>query len=308
MESRVSPQEIQNRSESLAAASAPKPIETPETPVEPVAPVETPVEPKAPEAKVPEVKAPDAKIDPKVPEVKADVPMPNDTKELRKWATRASQENAQLRKDMDTLKAAIDKLSKKPVDYAALAKDPDSIKRHVEEERLEAINALQKKYDDAMVEAGKKETIFEKTRRDMDSANYPRWKQVFPMVQELANNTDGRINFQQPIGDVLDDLYKLATQLLPEEAKPVETIIPAPTAGVPAAAKTAEQSEADIQARIAEAVRKAREEAASGISAEQNGAGVGSLGKGGKRGSGLDKETLKTMPMGDLKAMISKGQ
>jgi hypothetical protein len=66
-------------------------------------------------------------------------------------------------------------------------------------------------------------------------------------------------------------------------------------------------TEVELQAKLAEAVKKATEEAAKGLKAEENGGGVGGMGKGAPKGkSGVDKQALWNMPMEDLKAAIQQ--
>ena len=60
--------------------------------------------------------------------------------------------------------------------------------------------------------------------------------------------------------------------------------------------------EADLEAARKDAFEKAQ----AALRDEVNGAGVGSLGKGGKRSSGVSKDALKDMPLADLKKLISQ--
>lgn len=308
MESHISPANIQERSEKLVTPEEKAPeVKAPE--------VKAP-EAKAPEAKAPEVKASEAKApeakpgevklpDAKAPEIKDAPKTPNDPAELRKWATKASQENAALRDEIKAVKAAIEKMTKKPVDYKELAKNPELIQKQIETERQEAIAEMQQTLIEKTNLAVQNETIVEKMRREQDVENYPEWKRVFPLIQNLASNTDGRVNFNQKPGDVLDALYQLAIQLAPAAA-PAAVVVPTPEVKAAVPVKTAEEIEAEITSRVEAAVKKAREDAAVGISGEQNGAGIGSAGKGGRRDNKVSKEALKDMPMKDLKKLISQ--
>ena len=287
MESQVNPNNIQDRADKLAAVE--KPVETP---------VVTPPIAETPKTEVPVV-TPDA---PKKPEVKVEEPtkQPNDPTELRKWATKASQENAALRDEMKALKTAIEKMTKKPVDYKELAKNPEAIQKQIEVERQEAIEEMQVQLEEKALLATKNETVVERMKREQDATNFPEWKRVFPLIQNLAANTDGRINFNKAPGDVLDDLYALALQLSPvavvtpkEEPKVEEKPV------VPAV-KT--YSESEVEAIRKEAFAKAQE----ALKNEANGAGLGSAGKGGRRSSGVSKDALNEMPLADLKRMISQ--
>jgi hypothetical protein len=317
MESQISPKNIQERVEKLDAAT--KPVETP-APIEPASKVETPA-PAAPVAATPaapvdkvatpadKVSAPVDKVSDTAPvEKPAEKRKPNDPDELRKWSTKLSQENAALRDEMKAIKAAIEKMSKKPVDYATLAKDPEGLKRHIEEERQEAVRDLQAKLKEKQDLAIMNETKFERVMRERDKENYPRWEKLFPLIQTLAANSDGRVNWNHPEGPgaALDEAYALAAQLSPSEA----AAAPAAPQIVPAApvapVMTEEQIQARVNAAVEAAVSKVKADSATGLQAEQNGAGIGSSGKGGRRDSSVSKEALQKMPLADLKKMISK--
>lgn len=293
MESKVSPDSIQERADKLAAA--PEPEVKPEIKAEVV-----------PEAKV-EVKA---EVKPVEQSIKSDTskkaeapvekPIPNDPAELRKWNTKVSQENAAMREEVRALKASIDRMMKKPIDYKELAKNPEALQKQIDQEKAEAIAEMQDKLQEATTRAVAKETEVERIRCEHDTENFPEWKRVFPLIQNLAANTDGRINFNKPPKEVLKDLYDLATQLAP--AKIVEETPTPPAPQTPPAPVAKTYTEADLEAARKEAFDKAQE----ALRNEQNGAGVGSLGKGGKRSSGVSKEALQEMPLSDLKRLISK--
>lgn len=280
MESQVNPNTIQDRAEKLATAEA-------EVKTEVVAPV-------IPEVK-PEVKAevkPEVKVEPVV-----EKPIPNDPAELRKWNTKISQENAAIKDEVKNLRVAIDKLMKKPVDYKELAKNPEALQKQIEVERQEAIAEMQEQLQEATNRAVMNETAVERIKREQDTASYPEWKRLFPVIQNLASNTDGRINFNKKPGEVLDDMYQLALQL-----SPVQVVVPV----TPLAPVVPGKSEAEIAAEIAAAEKRGFDKAQASLRAEQAGAGIGSTGTGGKRSSGVSSEALRTMPLGDLKKIISQ--
>lgn len=302
MESHISPANIQERSEKLVP-----PVETPEVKApEAKAPEVKAPEVKAPEAKAPEVKAPEAKApeitkEIKLPESKEAPKTPNDPAELRKWATKASQENAALREEIKSVKAAIEKMTKKPVDYKELAKNPDLIQKQIEQERQEAIAEMQqtlREKENAVVE---NKTIVERMRREQDKKNYPLWDKLFPLIQTLAVNGDGRVNWNQDPGFALDEAYALAEKISPASA-PAPVVAPVVEAAPVIPGKTAEE----VAVEIAAAEKRGFEKAQQAIRDEQNGAGIGSAGKGGRRDSNVSKEALKTMPLKDLKNLIAK--
>jgi hypothetical protein len=293
MESQVNPNNIQDRADKLTAVE--KPVET-AAPVAPVAPVtETPkteVSSTPTEVKKTEIKS----VEPVEP-----AKQPNDPIELRKWATKASQENAALREEMKAVKNALNKLTKKPVDYKELAKNPEAIQKQIELERQEAIEEMQTQLEEKALLATKNETVVERMKREQDTTNYPEWKRVFPLIQNLAANTDGRINFNKAPGDVLDDLYALANQLAPAQA-PMAKVEPVPVTPPAPVGKSPEENAAEIDAAEKRGFARAQE----AMRNEANGAGLGSAGKGGRRSSGVSKDALHDMPLGDLKKLISQ--
>jgi len=303
MESQVSPNTIQERAEAVESTLAAEKVAAEKAAADKLIadkPVEqTHVDPEKIAADKTVVDAQKSAVKPadKVEIAKA----PNDPIELRKWATKASQENAALRDEMKALKAAIEKLSKKPIDYKELAKNPEAIQKQIELERQEAIAEMQEQLQEKTTLAVTNETVVERMKREQDIEHYPEWKRLFPIIQNLAANTDGRINFNQAPGLVLDAMYELALQMAPSQIAPVvpqkvEQVVPViPT-------KTPEE----IAALEAAAEKRGFEKAQEALRNEQNGAGIGSTGKGGKRSSGVSKEALQTMPLKELKSLISK--
>lgn len=309
MESQVSPKNIEARVEALAAASNEQPV-VPEVKAPEVKAPETPEvkapEVKAPEVKAPEVKAPEVKApEVKAPEVKApEKKQPNDPAELRKWATKASQDAAAANERIKKLEAAIAKLSKKPVDYAALAKDPDALRQHVDQERAEAAAGLEAELKAERTGRVKSETVVERMRREQDAENYPRWQKLFPLIQTLAKNGDGRVNWNQAPGAALDEAYALANEIAPADS----VVAPAAAAVAEPVTPVAEKgmSKAEVDALVAKAKDEARKEAEANLRAEAAGGGVGSKGKGGSRDPNVSSDALRKMPLKDLKTMIQK--
>lgn len=290
-ESTVSPLTISQRAEALEKAEQSVPEAKPEVKQEaPAAKVEAKVEVSNDEPRVevkPEVKA---EIKPKA-EVKK---VPNDPDELRKWNTRVSQENAKVKEELRAIKAEQEKvykllssMSKKPIDYKELAKNPESIQKLVEEERASATRELQEKLETLSTEAKAKDTALERIRRENDSENYPEWKRVFSTIVKLAQGPSGqgdpRVDYTKPAGEVLDALYELALQESPA----------APAAPVTPAEKVYKESEfkvalADALAKEKDAIAKvAREEAAKQaqkeLSEESRGGTVAGAGRGAGR-------------------------
>lgn len=218
----------------------------------------------------------------------------NDPEEMRKWTTRTAQENAKLRKEMTDLKEAQEKtfkllssISKKPVDYKELAKDPEKLQKFIEDERENATSELREQLDKASTEAKQKDTIVERMKREHDTENYPEWKRLYPSIVKIAMGPTGqgdpRVDFTKPAGEVLDSLYELALQ----ENPPVKQDPPAP------AEKVYKESEmkqmlADMLAKEKDAIAKSAKEEAireaqEGLSEEAKGGTVASAGRGAGR-------------------------
>ena len=222
---------------------------------------------------------------------------PNDPEEMRKWTTRTAQENAKLRKEMEAIKEAQEKtykllasLSKKPIDYKELAKNPEALEKFVEDERDATASEYQEQLEKLATQAKEKDTIVEKMKREQDTENYPRWKELYPHIVKIAigptGQGDPRVDFTKPASEVLDHLYEIAMQehpIVSNEGK-VET---------KPEAKTFTEDEvkamvADMVAKERESISKtAREEAAKeaqeALRREAAGSTVASAGKGAGR-------------------------
>jgi hypothetical protein len=219
---------------------------------------------------------------------------PNDPDELRKWNTRVSQENKKLRDEMSALKDAqektfklLSKISKTPVDYKELAKDPEKLQKFIEEERENATTELKAQLDQATNQAKEKDTVVERMKREHDSENYPEWKRLYPSIVKIAMGPTGqgdpRVDFTKPAGDVLDALYDLALSENPAVAAPAPVVTE----------KVYKESEmktmlADMLAKEKDAIAKAAKEEAireaqAGLSEETKGGTVASAGKGAGR-------------------------
>lgn len=187
---------------------------------------------------------------------------PNDPEEMRKWATRTSQENSKLRKEMSEIKDAQEKtykllasLSKSPVDYKELAKkDPEALQKFVEDEKSAMSSEFQEQLDSLTAESKAKDTAMERMRREHDTQNYPEWKRVYPEIVKLAmgpaGTGDPRIDFTKPAGEILDSLYELALQEHPVVAKTPESNLE-PTEKV--------YKESELKAMVADMVSKEKD-------------------------------------------------
>jgi hypothetical protein len=219
----------------------------------------------------------------------------NDPEEMRKWTTRTAQENAKLRKEMAEIKEAQEKtykllasLSKKPVDYKELAKNPESVEKFIEEERKSITEEYQGQLEQLANQAKEKDTLVERMRREQDTENYPEWKRLYPSIVKIAvgptGQGDPRVDFTKPASEVLDHLYEIALQENPKGTEPVKDA-------------TAEKTftEAEVKAMVADMVAKERDsiskaaredaakEAQEALKREAAGGTVASTGRGAGR-------------------------
>lgn len=291
-ESSVSIGGIEERAAKLEEATKAA-AEKPETPA-----AETKVESSATIAEKPAAIVPGMAPAAKTEEKKA----PNDPDELRKWNTRVSMENKQIKdqlstvqKQLEDLAAAFNKTAKKAVDWKDLAKDPAKLQAAVEEQQKQLTSEWEQKYNKHHNDTTARITQLENKRRMHDPA-YPRWAELQSAIVDLAVKADPRVDFSKDPVDVLDQMYDLAQQAKPGEAKPAA-----------AAPVLKSYTDADMAAAREEARKEALAEAQKGLAAEEKGAGVGGMGKGAPKGKpGVDKEALWNMPMKDLKSMIQK--
>jgi len=290
-ESTVSNASISQRAEALEKAEKEAAAKPEEKKVEEVK-TEEPV--KKEEVK-PEVKT-EVKTEEKKVETKVEKKAPNDPDELRKWNTRVAQENKKLRDEIAAVKEAQDKtfkllssISKKPVDYKELAKDPEKLQKFIEDERENATAELREQLDKVSNDARSKETALERMRREQDTENYPEWKRLYPQIVKLAMGPSGtgdpRVDFTKSAGEVLDQLYVMALEENPKSAETPKPEVPAE--------KTFTESEmkamlADMLAKEKEAIAKsakdeALKDAQRDLSEEMKGGTVASAGKGAGR-------------------------
>jgi hypothetical protein len=245
---------------------------------------------------------------------------PNDPEEMRKWSTRVSQENSKLRKEMSELKEAQEKtykllasLSKNPVDYKELAKNPEALQKFVEEERDAMTSEFQGQIDSLSAESKAKDTAMERMRREHDTENYPEWKRIYPEIVKLAmgpaGTGDPRIDFTKPASEILDALYEIALQEHPVSAPAVKpAVTPAPEG------KTF--SEAEVKAMVSDMVSKEKEaiaktakeeairEAQEALRSEAAGGTVASAGRGAGRVPTDQLAAFKKMTLGEQKEWL----
>lgn len=239
---------------------------------------------------------------------------PNDPDELRKWNTRNAQENKKLRDEIASLKETQEKtlkvlsnLSKTPVDLKELAKDPEKLQKFIDDERDSATAELQEQLQQLANEAKSKDTFIERMKREQDTENYPRWKELYPQIVKIAMGPTGqgdpRVDFTKGAGEVLDRLYEIALEENPKAAEP-----PKP------AVKTYTEDEvkamvADMVSKEKEAIAKtAKEEAAKeaqrALAEETRGGTVASAGKGASRVPSDALAAFKKMSMAEQREWL----
>lgn len=222
--------------------------------------------------------------------------VPNDPEELRKWNTRNAQENKKLREELAATRESNEKIakmlagmSKKDIDFKELAKDPEKVKKFIEEEREAIRSEYEEKLTTVQSQERSKDITLGKMRREVDTENYPEWKRVYPHIMKLAlgptGQGDPRIDFTKPVDELLDSLYELAMNENPKPKEEEKPVVPAE--------KTYTESEmkaliSDMVGKEKEAIAKtAREEALkeaqAQLSEETKGGTVASAGKGSGR-------------------------
>lgn len=225
---------------------------------------------------------------------------PNDPVELRKWNTKISMELAEMKKQQEAILAAFNKKVAKPVDWKTLAKDPEKLEKAIEDYQKSAVDEVTKTYNEKSVQSIARYTKSEFNRRDHD-ASYPRWAELKQVMVSMAARADTRVNFDQDPDVVLDSLYDLAQQDVSKDPN-----YKAPAAKV--VNPDAKYTDADLAAKVKEAVDKAVAEAQKGVKAEENAAGVGGMGKGATKGGAGDsiKKAAHAMPLSALKNAIQE--
>jgi hypothetical protein len=159
-----------------------------------------------------------------------------------------------------------------------------------------------------MTAASAEITSYESNARYHDKQNYPQWAELMPYIRALAKpspaqpNGDPRINFNQHPKLVLDDLYELAKAVSandPNFKKPA-----AGASGSPAKSYTQEE----LDAKVAEASKKASDDEALRLKNEAKGGSVTGMSKGASKGKPgeVDKEALWNMPLSDLGNAVKK--
>ena len=143
--------------------------------------------------------------------------------EIRKEFTRRTQHEAELQKKLDTVMEAISKSQEVPIDPEAFIRDlrtqgPKALDAYLQK----FIDPLKKDYE-GKLSAQSQENLalrceFGKERRRRDSVNYPDFEKLEPVMQELIDDPKCPVNWNMPVDDCYDALYKLAKDRSAEQA------------------------------------------------------------------------------------------
>jgi hypothetical protein len=273
-------------------------------------PVETKVETAEPEVKTetPEVKT-DPKVETKAPETETkgapkaeEKHIPNDPAEFQKFVTRSAQENAELRRkaeaherELKELRDLVQKATKKPIDWAAISKDPAKVQELWEQHEAE-------------LEQEKNSAIFVKeveyTGKEMarDTQNYPDFVNLQPLMAQLAG-TDGsealkhdpNFNWNRSQKEVLHDLYKLAEKISPK-------VTSAPTGKV-MTPEEIEKIKEDAKAEAIKAATTKETKQAAGASA------TGQFGGKGRKASPTTADDIRNAPtLDEARKLLKRSQ
>jgi hypothetical protein len=157
--------------------------------------------------------------------------------ELRKQFTRVTQDYSKDRKtwnqtlsELQALKAAhaqtaelLSKATQTPIDPARFYEDfktqgPKVFDDYIGKQVAERTKQLEAAYVEQANMALLTETKLEKLQRTLDTKNYPDFAALEPVMQEIADDPNTPIDWNQPIGAVYDALYKLARNRSSESA------------------------------------------------------------------------------------------
>jgi hypothetical protein len=147
--------------------------------------------------------------------------------DLRAEFTRRTQGESGLRKEYDALKGQFADLMKQ---ITKKEHDPQQFISELQTKGIEALNpyleellkeketAWEEKHRKSEERAVKLEHQTERMKRMLDTTNYPDFAKLEEKIVELAKNEKTPIDWNLPVGDIYDGLYKLAKESSSEEA------------------------------------------------------------------------------------------
>lgn len=143
--------------------------------------------------------------------------------ELRKEFTRRSQSEAELKKKLDLMYETLSKATEQPIDPAAFMRDLQSQGPKALEPLLgKFIDPVKAGYQEELQKrdaaAQEKEISTEIKFRRLDKETYPNFKELEPIMNQIAESDNSPINWNMPVAECLDVLYKLAKDRSSEQA------------------------------------------------------------------------------------------
>jgi hypothetical protein len=300
-ESTVNAREIDARAEALEKAS-PAAVAEPEIKEEPkleakeegpkpqpkVEAKETIKEPKAP-TKEAKTQSPTEVTDNKVEKPKSD-------SEVRKWATKTSQENAQLRKDLQALRESVEKMTKKPLDLNELSKNPEQLQKLWQDREAEFA-----KLNFNLLQSNRAfQTSQISQRRLNQPEEYPNWNKAAKIMEDLVGKRDpGFLN----LCDWGAEDPEVALDKGYEYVKPM--IDQTDWSKIPGFEDKQAIAEAEINKRIEAARKEAYNQALEESRARANGSTVAGMG-GAKTGRTPTTPDYNSMDMKSLEKLLKK--
>jgi hypothetical protein len=143
--------------------------------------------------------------------------------EIRKEFTRRTQHESELQKKLDQVYDTLAKATETPIDPEQFIRDlrtqgPKAFEPHFSKwvEPMKAEHNKQIEERDAR--ALKLETNFELLRRRTDAESYPDFKQLEPIMAEIAESDNCPVNWNLGVSECYDLLYKLAKDRSAEKA------------------------------------------------------------------------------------------
>jgi hypothetical protein len=143
--------------------------------------------------------------------------------ELRRTYTQSSQGYSDLKKQLDGLVKAFQDASQEEV-------SPEEFMKALQSQGIKAFDPLRQKWTsevreqyDKALDAIRQERLgdrveLEVMKRRYDSQRYPDFDKLLPVMQELAQDDNCPVNWNQDVGLIYDTLYKLAKASSAENA------------------------------------------------------------------------------------------
>jgi len=135
--------------------------------------------------------------------------------ELRKEFTKRTQESASVQRRLDEVYDTLKKATETPIDPAQFIRDlqtqgPKALQPHFQK----WLEPIKSDYEKKISETNEKnmalETEVNLMRRRSDAINYPDFTKLEPIMKDLSDDSNCPVNWNMPIADCIDTLYKLA--------------------------------------------------------------------------------------------------